>query len=293
VAALALMGALTALLPACGSSVVDQLEPTRILSVGDGMADVGQNGYQFTVNDGSRNWTQILAANFGLTLSAASAGGWSYAQGHARVERADATSGLNAPSVKNQIDALLARIVFEEKDLVLVGGGLDDIVDAVTATGISDATTQTVRAAGRALGAQVRRLVEAGAPYVVVSGVYNLGHSPWARERGQAGDIERLSTAFNDALLLSITDLSQHVLYVDAALFFNLIYNNQYTVSNVDDPACTTPTAATCTPETIVAGASYGSYMFADKLYFTPGVQGLFANDGYDQNAYTRIRDRW
>ncbi|MCB2071938.1 MAG: GDSL family lipase, partial [Ottowia sp.] len=64
---------------------------------------------------------------------------------------------------------------FADDDIVLVGGGIADIVNAVSTTGISSDTTATVSAAGTALGAQVRRLVTAGAQHVVIAGVYNLG----------------------------------------------------------------------------------------------------------------------
>jgi hypothetical protein len=48
------------LLAACGSGTIEsQLAPARIVSFGDGFADVGQNGSRYTVNDGLLdNWTQ-------------------------------------------------------------------------------------------------------------------------------------------------------------------------------------------------------------------------------------------
>jgi len=293
-AALALVcGSAAALLAACGSSsVYHALKPARFISVGDGFADVGQNGYRFTINDGTLNWTQQLAADYGLTLDPASGGGWSYAQGYARVAAPDTTSGTNAPSVQSQIDTLLARTAFADTDVVLVGGGIADIVDAVNATGIGAGTTAAAQAAGTALGGQVRRLVKAGATHVVVAGVYNLGISPWARAQGKGNDIEKLSNAFNDALKLSIVDLGTNVLYVDPALFYNLIYNGKY-LGNVSDPICTTPDATTCTTDTLVSGADATKYLFADSLYITPAAQRFFGSNSYDQNAYTALKDRW
>ena len=63
--------AATALLAACGSSSIDSaIAPTRIIAFGDAMADVGQKGSGYTVNDGSLfNWTQQLASHYGLVLS--------------------------------------------------------------------------------------------------------------------------------------------------------------------------------------------------------------------------------
>ena len=294
---LAGVGAAVAL-AGCGSgSVVSNLKPARFITVGDGFADVGQNGYRFTINDGSLNWVQQLAAQYSQTVEAASAGGWGYAQGYARVDSADTTSGTNAPSVSAQLDTLLARTTFvDESDVMMLNGGIADIVAAVNDTGISDATTETVKTAGRALAAQVRRVVAAGATHVVVTGVYNLGNTPWAVGLGLTKGIEALSVAFNDALLIDIADMSGNtVVYFDAALFFNLIYNKpeNYPLDNARDPVCTTPDATTCTASTLVSGADATRWMFADDLYFTPTVQRMFASDNYSESAYYRFKNTW
>ncbi len=295
-AVLALACAGATLLAACGSgSVVSDLTPKRFISVGDGFADVGQNGHRYTVNDGSLNWLQQLAAHYKLTLEPASNGGFGYAQGHARIDSADTRSGTDAPSVKQQIDTLLARTSLIDGDVVFLGGGIADIVAAVEASGISDASTKAAKDAGKALAAQVRRVVQAGGRHVVVSGLYNLGSTPWARGLGQEAEIERLSVEFNDALLVGVVDLGENVLFFDSALFFNLIYNKpgNYPVDNGKDPVCTTPDASTCTPDTVRAGANYNRWMFADGLYLTPAVQRLFVDDDYTENAYTRFKNRW
>ena len=128
-----------------------------------------------------------------------------------------------------------------------------------------------------------------------MTGVYNLGSTPWARGMDREGDIERLSIAFNDALLVGIVDLWDNVLYLDSALFFNLIYNkpDNYPIDNAKDAVCTTPDASTCTPATLRAGADYNRWMFADALYLTPAVQRLFMNDDYIESGYRRFKDRW
>ena len=95
-ATLALAASAVALLAACGDgSVVSDLKPTRFITVGDSFADVGQGGTKFTVNDGSLNWVQGLASHYDQTVAPASSSGWGYAQGYARVESADTSSGPN------------------------------------------------------------------------------------------------------------------------------------------------------------------------------------------------------
>ena len=284
-----------ALLAACGDgSVVSDLKPTRFITVGDSFADVGQTGSKFTVNDGTNNWVQDFAAHYDQTVAPASAGGWGYAQGYARVETPDTSSGTNSPSVKQQIDALLARTPMQDGDVMMLNGGMHDIVAAVEATGISDATTQTVKDAGKALAAQVRRVVGAGGQHVVVTGVQLLGDTPWARARNQRDEINALSVAFNDALLSSIVDLGQNVLYFDAAFFFSLMYGKpqNFELVNGKDAVCTTPDASTCTAAT-VASADYNRWLFADGLHFSPGAQRKFSSNDYAESAYRRFKERW
>ena len=295
-AALALACAGAAMLAACGNgSVVSDLSPTRFISVGDGFTDVGQTGPRFTINDGTPGWTQSLAGHYSQTMAPASAGGWSYSQGYARVNSADTTSGSNAPSVKVQIDTLLARTALQDGDVMMINGGIADIMNAVNTTGISEASTLAVREAGKALADQTRRLVQAGATHVVVTGVYHLGITPWARGMGQQDAINNLSIAFNDALLVNIVDLGANVLYFDAPLFFNLMYNKpeNYATTNVDNPICTTPDVTTCTASTLVPGSDMDRWMWADSVYMTPTALRKFVDLSYNENAYRKFRNRW
>lgn len=276
-----------ALLAACGSSsIVSALKPSRFFAVGDGFSDLGQTGPRFTVNDGSVNiWTQQLVSHFGQTLTTAASGGLSYAQGGARI-----TATGSAPSIESQVGALLAAHTLGPNDVVLVNGGLSEIVAQVTALGISAQTTAAVRAAGVALGAQVRRLVNAGAKYVLVAGVYNLGLSPWAVGLDKVGPITDLSNQFNEGFLVSVVDLGGQVLFVDAALYFNLAHASPaaYNLVNVKDKACTTPDASTCNPTTIVAGIDYARALFADSVHLAPEAHRQFGTE-----AYNKLTGRW
>ena len=289
----ALVGAAAvALLAACGSgSVVSDLEPKRFLTVGDSFMDVGQSGSRYTVNDGAPNWVQGLAAHYNQGISPASAGGFGYAQGYARVASADPAG---APSVQAQIDALLARTALNANDdVVIVNGGTHDIVAAVTATGLSEATNQSVREAGKALADQVRRLVNAGGKHVAVAGVPLLGDTPWGRSVNRDA-VNALSLLFNTALTTNIVDLGANVLYLDAAFFFSLMYDKpkNYQFDNGQDAVCTTPDASSCTPATVVT-ADYNSYLFADGLHYTPRAHQRFGSDSYSENAYQRFKNRW
>jgi outer membrane lipase/esterase len=306
--ALATVSAL--LIAACGSGTIEsQLQPARIVAFGDGFSDVGQAGSRFTVNDASVNiWVHQVAASFGVPLTPVSSGGTSYATGNARITvKPDAAGSSATPTVTEQVDLFLAGGAIGTNDLLIINGGIGDIVAEVAkvdaGTQSADQMLAAVRQAGRDLGGQVRRLVQAGAAHVVVVGPYDMGKSPWARTTNQTSLLSDASGRFNDQLLLSIVDLGANVLYVDAALLFNLMVSSppSYDLTNVTDLVCTSVDAgpgigtgagqvnsAMCTTSTLVAGADYTRYLFADRIYPTPQGHRKFG-----QYAFDRIRARW
>ena len=299
-----------ALLTACGSSTVESaVTPTRIVSFGDALSDVGYAGKRYTINDGSTNiWAQQFAASYGRTLDAASAGGVGYARGNARMTLTpDAAGVAGTRTVTQQIDDFLAAGTIGTNDMVLVNSGISDIITqmaAVKAGTITEATlVANAQTAGRELGAQVRRLVSAGGRYVVVVGPYDLARSPWAIKAGTTAQANAASSAFNTALLVSIVDLGTNVLYIDAAYYFNLLVNSpgSYGLSNSTDVICTSVdsgngigigtgqvNSALCNSNTLRAGADATQYVFADPVYFTPVAHRMFGTYAYD-----RVRARW
>ncbi len=298
------------LLAACGSSSIEsQLMPTRIVAFGDGFSDLGQNGTRLTINDGSVNiWTQKVAVDFGLPLTASSLGGKSYATAHARViTKPDAIGNSATPTVKEQVDTFLATDTVGANDLYILNAGTSDIIaeGARVAAGgqTAEQAVLSSRQAGRDLAAQARRLVNAGARYVVVVGPYNLGLSPWATAKSLRSTLESASGRFNDELLIALVDLGDRVLYVDAALQFNLMISSPTAFGLTDSvtPVCTSVdpgpgigigageiNSALCTPTTVIPNAISSSYLFADKVYPAPRGQIKFG-----EYAFSRIRARW
>ncbi len=304
-AVLTLVCASAALLAACGSGTVDSaISPSRFVVFGDGLSDVGQTGTRYTVNDGSVNvWAQQLAFRYGATITAASAGGTGYAVGNARVTlKPDAAGVATTPTVTDQISTFLAAGAPGGNDLIMVGGGTSDIVAGLASFRAGTTTAAqfnaAASAAGTELSAQVRRLVNAGAKYVIVTGTYDLSRSPLAAATGQGTVLNGASTAFNTALLLGIADLGSNVLFVDAAFYYNLItgtpsnysFNDSTTVvCNSVDPGpgigigANQVNSARCNTSTIVNNLNYTLYEFADLVYFTPQAQRLFGNYAYDR----------
>lgn len=298
------------LLAACGSGTIEsQLSPARVVAFGDAFADLGQTGTRFTVNDGTiNNWTEQVALGFALPLVASSKGGKSYATAHARVvAKPDAAGNSATPTVKEQIDSFLATDKVGSNDLFILNAGTADLIaEGARVTAGSQTADQLVlnaRQAGRDLAVQVRRLVDAGAKFVVVVGPYNLGRSPWAIGAGLQTALENASGRFNDDMLVALVDLGDRVLYIDAALQYNLMIAvpSAYDLTDSTTAVCTSVdpgpgigigigqvSSGLCTAATVLTGAIYNNYLFADKVYPTPKGQTKFGD-----YAFQRIRARW
>ena len=299
-----------ALLAACGSSTTESaISPQRMIAFGDGMSDVGQKGTRYTVNDGSvNNWTLQVASGYGKTLTASSAGGKGYAAGNARiVAKPDAAGSNTTLTVKEQIDSFLASNTFTGDDLVMINGGISDVIANMAAVNAGTMTTEQMitasRQAGTDFAAQIRRLVNAGAKYVVVAGTYDLSKTPWATDIGRTTVLNSASSAFNEGLLVGIVDLGANVLYVDLAYYVNLYTSSPsaYGFENATKAVCTSVDAtdgigigagkvnsALCTTSTLLASANQDKYAFADSVYLTPSAQRQFGT-----YAYAPLRSRW
>lgn len=308
---LALAPAALLALAGCGSGTIEsQFVPNRMVVFGDGMSDMGNTGVRFSVNDSSTGlWAKLVALDYGVALDKSASGGTDYAYINARVvAKPDPAGSSTTPTIKEQIDAALATLgSFTDNDLVVIQGGTSDIVAQVAAyragTITSDQLLANVKQAGRDMAAQAKRLTAAGANHVAVVGVYDLSRSPWAVMIGQQALLSTLSTAFNDALLIDLVDEGSKMLYIDWALLVNLMVGNpaSYALTNVADPVCTSVDAgpgigigagqvssALCTPTTIVSGANYSTYMWADAVYPTPSAHSRLGD-----YTFSRVRGRW
>jgi outer membrane lipase/esterase len=249
-----------------------------------------------------------VAANYGKPLAAASAGGTSYAVGNARVKiKPDAAGNASTPTLTEQIDTFLARGSFGASDVVFLSGGTSDVIAGMAAvlggTQTEAAMVAAARQAGEDMAAQVRRLVAAGAKYVVVTGTYDLSKTPWAKTIGRETLLNDASSRFNDGLLVGIVDLGANVLYVDSAYYVNLYTGvpANYGFNNATTAVCTSVdpangigigagqvNSARCSSSTLLPGADPVSYVFADPVYLTPSAHRQFGTYAYD-----RLRARW
>jgi outer membrane lipase/esterase len=296
-----------ALLAACGSSTTESaLMPDHLIAFGDSYNAV--TNARYTVNNGSiNNWTLQLLDYYQKNGSA-SGGLVSYAEGNVRLSaHPDAAGAPATTTVSEQIDRFLAKQTPGANDIILINGGISDLLAGMAAVRAGTLTpTQFVADAhqnGLALAALVRKLVTAGAPHIVVSGSYNLGKTPWAKAIGQESLLSDASSRFNEAMLVAINDLGKNVLYLDSAYYVNLYVSapSSFSFDNATTPVCTSVDAgngigigagqvnsALCTQNTLLAGASADKYVFADQVYLTPSAHRQLGTYAYD-----KLRVRW
>ena len=296
-----------ALLAACGSSSIESaLKPEQLITFGDGYSFVREQRY--TVNNGTvNNWTLQLLDHYQKSGSA-TGGLVSFAEGNTRIaQHPDAAGNATTPTITEQVDRFLAMGTPKPNDLLLLNGGISDLVVGMAAvragTQTPDQFVANARLNGQALAAQVRRLVAAGASHIAVTGTYDLGKTPWAKSIGQEALLSQASSRFNESLLVAINDLSQHVLYVDAAYYVNLYEStpSSFSFNNATTPVCTSVDAgngigigqgqvnsALCTSATLLPGADADRYVFADAVYLTPSAHRQLGTYAYD-----KLRARW
>lgn len=276
------------LLAGCGEGTTfEPLVPTRVISFGDGLSDLGQTGSKFTVNDGTVNiWVERVAVNYSITITAAVSGGLGFAQGGARINGA-------GNSIENQITAFLslpaATSTLGASDLILVDAGVAELVALAAATPSDPALLLAADAAGKALAVQVRRLLAAGGKHVVIANAPDIGKTPYTASITRTVALTATTRQFNDSLKIALSDVGTGLLLVDNEAYINFLYNNPSnlgTGGTATGSACTGVVTA-CTGTTNVV-SNYNVYLFADDRHLAPNAHRLLGD-----NAYIKIKARW
>lgn len=301
-----------ALLVACGSgSTFQPLKPTRVISFGDGLSDLGQTGARFTVNDGSANiWVERVATSYGNTITAQISGGLGYAQGGARISSASTDGSTtavasvvvlpSADTIAAQISAFLAANTIGASDLLIIDTGISELAALANANPTDNAALATAAtASGRSLAAQVLRLTAAGGKHVVIANAPDLGKAPFATLQTRTAALTAATRAFNDSLKINLASVTADVLLIDNEAYVNALIaapttlNPAATALTVSTPACATATFNTtgCTTATLnvgVTSATYSLSLFSDDRHLTPAAHRLVGD-----NAYNKIKNRW
>ncbi len=265
-----------------GDSLTDSghFRPALVQLAGPQAAVLGR----FTTNPGLV-WAEYLADFFGTGAVSDNQGGTDYAVGGAR-SGTDSTATLApgftlpVPSVTSQVSNYLASTGghADPGALYSVWSGANDlfaITDPATAPAvIGGAVTSEIGAIGT--------LEAAGARYVLVTTVPDLGLTPIYRATGQSAAGTQLSAAYNAALFNGLTAAGLRVIPLDT---FHLLQEivadpTTYGITNVTGTACQpqiTAQSLTCNPGTYVSPDAPYTYAFADGVHPTTAAHALLA----------------
>ncbi len=263
-----------------GDSLTDggYFRPVLIQLVGPNGALIGQ----FT-NNPNYVWSQYLADFYGSnaqsawtgnnTASPTLAGGNNWAVGGARVGT-DALGGLGyTPSLASQYARYLSSgNTVDPGALYTIWGGANDLF-AVQAN-----PSQAQAIIGGAVTAHiglVGALTQAGAQYILVPTLPDLGLTPDSRAGGALGMAQgtALASSYNNALFSGLASNNLRVIPLDTFHFLQEVVANPglYGITNVTGKACVTqpPPAGSsslfCSPLSTVPGGS--NYLFADGVH--------------------------
>ncbi|MGV8944428.1 autotransporter domain-containing protein [Thermomonas sp.] len=270
-----------------GDSLTDSgfFRPFLIQTQGPSAGLVGQ----FTTNPGLV-WAQFLADYYGTdaspawgltTTGIAPATGTNYAAGGATFNAGPGFPPTPptqyAPTIPNQVAAYLARTggKADPGALYTVWGGANDLFFH-----LNGATTQTqfLGAAGKEV-ALIGTLSQAGARYILVPTMPDVGRTPFGLSQGAAGSagITALVQAYNQTLFGGLASANLRVIPLDTFHFNREISSAPatYGLTNVTGMACVgVPSSLVCNPATTVAGGAE-SYAFADSVHPTTAAHRL------------------
>ena len=237
---------------------------------------------QFTTNPGDV-WAELLADYYNTNAEPNGNGqtGSDYAAGGARVGL-DTVGALGPiPSLTSQMNSYLASTggKADPDALYTVWGGANDLF-AITNAG-ADPTTTISSAVASEVGI-VQTLEAAGARYILVPTVPDLGVTPAFRVQGTAAQAAgtALTQTYNQALFSSLEEAGLRVIPLDT---FSLIREivadpGAYGFLNATGTACQpqiTANSLLCNPTTYVTPTAPNDYVFADGVHPTTAAHRI------------------
>ncbi len=266
-----------------GDSLTDAgyFRPALVAQGGASAAILGR----FTTNPGLV-WAEHVATELGTNAAAFNQGGTNYAIGGAMVstDRAGLTPQLPTLSLRSQITRYLAANGgrADPNALYTVWGGANDLFAAAVAPAQAQAI---VGAAVTGQVTNVMTLQNAGAQYILVPNVPDLGITPQFRAGGAANAAAgtALATAYNNGLFSGLTSQGARFIPVDTFHLLQEIVANPapYGFTNTTGTACNpqvTAQSLTCNPGTYATPNAPDTYVFADGVHPTTKAHEIVAD---------------
>ncbi|HZX81582.1 MAG TPA: autotransporter domain-containing protein [Lysobacter sp.] len=266
-----------------GDSLTDTgaFRPALVATQGPAAAIVGR----FTTNPGLI-WAEYLADFYGTSVNpyyganatVQNPAGTNFAVGGARVATTSASAFGAVPSLQTQVNAYLGANGgrADANALYTVWGGANDLFAATPAT----ANAIVAGAVAGEIGI-VKQLTAAGARYIVVPTLPDLGKTPASLAQSAAVQVQStaLSVGYNNALFSGLSSAGLRVIPLDTFNLLNEVIANpaQFGLSNVSGTACNLALlggagSLACNPNTYVNPNAPDTYLFADGVH--PSLAG-------------------
>ena len=284
-----LAGAVALALGCAGAAQAQEF--SSFVVFGDSLSDSGNiaaatpglpPGNSFTTNPDPVA-AEIIAAAFGLPGTNSLAGGANYAWGGACVNAAGAC--LNpVPNIPTQVTQYLTPRsgAADPNALYSIWGGANDIFAALGTPATAQAATV---AAATAYVQQIGRLQAAGANYIIVYNLPDLGVTPQFATNPASGTISQITVVYNTALNTGLAQLGDGIIPINTFGLINEIRANPglYGFTNITGTACTPANSVACGPAGSGLPATYApgtnnTFLFADGVHPTGAAHRMLAN---------------
>jgi outer membrane lipase/esterase len=242
-------------------------------------------------------WSELVAAYYGAPTGPSNANnGNIFAQGGARVALPSVSTPTGAAQrpVTTQVTEYLTRTggAADPNALYAIWAGANDVIQTlggISAGAItSDQASAAIQTAAGAEIQQIARLRAAGARYILVFNLPNIGQTPGLRAAGAAASAgaTQLSAGFNLSLFAGLAQNNIRVIPVDSFTLLAEIQANpsRYGFTNVTTPACgafppfsSGPDALFCPPNVWAAPNANLTYLFADGIHPTTAAHAMIA----------------
>jgi outer membrane lipase/esterase len=250
---------------------------------------------RFTTSPGPV-WSELVSNYYGVNPAASNAGGTIYAQGGARVAVPSSSTPAGAAQrpVTTQLNEYLSghNGAADPNGLFAIWAGANDIFQTLAGVGAGTIDPSAVSGilqstAGAEIGV-VSALQKAGAKYIIVMGLPDIGATPAFQSLGpaNAAGATQASAGYNTALFTGLKQAGLRVIPIDMFTFFGEIRANpsQYGFTNITTPVCqpfppfsTTSDAFFCPPSAQSPSNGSQTYSFADGVHPTTASHALIA----------------
>jgi len=280
-----LAGAVALALGCAGAAQAQQF--SSFVVFGDSLSDSGNiaraqglpAGNSFTTNPDPVA-AELIARAFGLPSGPSLLGGPNYAWGGSCVRAAPAPCLNPVPTIPTQVTQYLAANGgrADPNALFSIWGGANDIFAALGTPATAQANTA---AAATSYVQQIARLQGAGARYVVVYNLPNLGATPqFGASPPTAASVSQITVVYNSTLNAGLATLGTGLISINTFGLISEITRNPglYGFTNITGTACGAVPSVACGPGNYVTPNANQTYLFADGVHPSGAAHAILAN---------------